>query len=179
MTTLGVRQDRSLSTGHRISSEVHLETTTGLLVGRTRTRSTVVWSSFQSAIQTLLLDPDGCVLMLGPLDVYEIGCTRSGHHERSDVWVRHVPAHVADRATRIAVIHTWNPRWLAGIHLMTRTAESISDLLATSKMGGLVSGGEMSWPVDEMPWARWPNGIVEPGSDAEDRIELPRSLRVQ
>ena len=46
-------------------------------------------------------------------------------------------------------------------------------------MGDLASGGEMSWPDDEMPWARWPNGIVEPGGDAEDRIELPRPLRVQ
>ena len=60
----------------------------------TPTRSTMVCSSFLNAIQTLLLDPDGCVPMVGPL-------------------------------------------------------------------------------------SRWPNGIVEPGGDAEDRIELPRPLRVQ
>jgi hypothetical protein len=179
MATIGVRQNRALSAGHRISSEVHLQTTTGLLVGRTRTRSTMVWSSLRSGIQTLLLDPDGCVLMAGPVDTYEIGGSPPGHHERSDVWVWHVTHDVADRATQIAVIHTWNPRWLAGITLTASTVEAIAALLATSKMGDLASGGDMSWPIDEMPWARWPNGIAEPGSDAEDRIELPRPLRVQ
>jgi hypothetical protein len=62
MTALGVKQNFSVNAGHGVASEVHLETTTGLLVGRTRTWSTVLWTSVQSAAQALVFDADGDVL---------------------------------------------------------------------------------------------------------------------
>ena len=85
MTAIGVKQNRSLNVCHRVCSEVHLETTGGLLVGRTSTWSTVLWSSVQSAAQALVLDANGDVLVAGLLSAYDANST-VGHHERSDVF---------------------------------------------------------------------------------------------
>lgn len=176
MTTLGVKQEYAVCAGHQISSEVHFQTTTGLLVGRTRTESTVVWNRFQSGVQALVLGNGGAVLAVGPLNAYDSGS--SPYLERTDVWVWHVPSDVADRATETALVHTWNPRWLSNLRFTLGTVDTIADLLGHSKMGDLAVGGQIAWPADEKPWARWPDGRVRPGAGNEGTIALPRPLRV-
>jgi hypothetical protein len=178
VTTLGVKRDYAVCAGHEISSEVHLETTSGLLVGHTQTRSTAVWNSFQSGVQALVLGTGGVVLAAGPLNTFDIGDSRIRHRERTDVWVWHVPPGVADQAKETALVHTWNPRWLSNLRLTLGTVDAIADLLGHSEMGDLTVGGEIAWPQVEMPWARWPDGHVRSGADDEEIIRLPRPLRV-
>lgn len=175
MTAIGVKQNRSLTVGHRVSSEVHLETTGGLLVGRTSTWSTVLWSSVQSAAQALVLDANGDVLVAGPLSAYDVNST-VGHHERSDVWAWSVPSHLATRARRIAIIHSWNPRWLAGLGSDLPCLETLTALLADSKMGDISTGAAMRWPDDELPWARWPKGLAGPTDDPRNPTDLHRAV---
>jgi hypothetical protein len=159
MTALGVKRNVSLNAGHRIASEVHLETRTGLLVSRQRTWSTVFWTSVQSAAQALVFDADGDVLIGGPLNSYDVKRTPLGHHERTDVWARQMAPDVAMRARQIAIVHTWNPSWLAGLSSNFPSLETLAGVLADSRMGDLTVGEEMPWPDDEMPWATWPGGL--------------------
>jgi hypothetical protein len=177
VTTLGVRSEYAVCTGHRISSEVHLDTVTGLLVGRMRTRSTVALHRFQSGVQALVIGSSGAVLAAGPLNAYEIGSSLVRHHERTDIWVWRVPRIVAGHASEIALAHTWNPARLRNLRLADGTVAAIKDLLDDAKLGELAIGGEMSWPVDELPWATWPDGHVRSGIDDEEVIALPRALR--
>jgi hypothetical protein len=159
MTALGVKRSFSLNAAHSIATEAHLETTTGLLVGRTRTTSTLLWTSVQSAAQVLVFDADGEVLMAGPLNPYDAKPTRVGHHERTDVWARRIAPNLAIRASKIAVVHTWNPMWLAGLSPNRLNLEALAGALADTKMGDLTVGEEMPWPDDELPWATWPGGL--------------------
>jgi hypothetical protein len=172
MTAIGVKHDRSLHMGHRICSEVHLETTSGLLVGRTSTWSTVLWGSVHSAAQALVLDADGDVLVAGPLSTYDVTSTPLGQHERADVWALQMPSDVASRASQIAVIHTWNSGWLAGLAPNLPSLETLTALFAASRMGDVSTGREMRWPEDELPWARWPNGLVGPADDPRHASDL-------
>jgi hypothetical protein len=178
VTTLGVKRDYAVCAGHRISSEVRLETTTGLLVGGTSTRSTAIWHRFQSGVQALVLDTGGAVLAATPLSTYDIGNSRVRYHERTDVWVWHVPLDVADRASAIALVHTWNPRWLGDMQLTLGSRAAITDLLGHATMCDLAVGSDTEWPNDEMPWARWPNGYARSDAGEEEIIALPRPLRV-
>jgi hypothetical protein len=175
MTTIGVKQNRSLNVAHRVCSEVHLETTGGLLVGRTSTWSSVLWSSVQSAAQALVLDADGDVLVAGPLSTYDVNST-VGQHERTDVWAWWLPSDIATRARQIAIIHSWNPRWLAGLGSHLPTLETLTALLADSKMGDVSTGGAMPWPEDELPWARWPNGLAGPADDPRNPTDIQRAV---
>jgi hypothetical protein len=172
MTAIGVKQNRSLSVGHRICSEVHLETTTGLLVGRTRTWSTVLWSSAQSAVQALVVDADGDILASGPLSTYDVNRTPLGHHERTDVWAWQLSSEIATRASQIAIIHSWNPRWLARLAPDLSTLETLTALLTATSNGDVATGEEMRWPEDEMPWARWPGGLVGTADDPRNPVDF-------
>jgi hypothetical protein len=178
MTALGVKQTLSLHAGHRIASEVHLETTTGLLVGRTRSWSTVLWTSVQSAAQALVFDADGDVLAAGPLHPYDVKRTPLGHDERTDVWARQMSPDMAKRARKIAIVQTWNPSWLAALGPNLPILETLAGLLADSRMGDLTVGQEVRWPDDELPWATWPGGLrVFQGafiSTFPSESELPR-----
>jgi hypothetical protein len=158
MTTYGVVDDRPLSAGHRVRTEVHLESTSGLFVGRTRTWSTVLWSGFHSAALAVVLDADGDVLVRGPLNAYDVESTLLGHHERIDVWAWHLPPEIASRATRIAVVHSWNPHWLAEAASSCTSMRGIMELLEGARMGSVATGGEAPWPNETSPWSRWPDG---------------------
>jgi hypothetical protein len=181
MTALGLRQSVSLNAGHRIESEVHLETTTGLVVGRTRTTSTIRWTTVQSAAQALVFGADGDVLFTGPLDPYDAKCTRVGQHERTDVWARRITPSIAIRARKIAIVHTWNPRWLAALPPNLLSLDALAGVLADSKMGDLTVGEEMPWPDDEPPWATWPGGrrSLQPTSAPSGAIERESHRDVQ
>jgi hypothetical protein len=177
MTTFGVVDDRPLSAGHRVRSEVHLESTTGLFVGRTRTWSTVLWSGFHSAGQAAVVDAAGDVLVWGPLNVYDVNSTLLGHHERVDVWAWQLPPAIREVARQIAVIHSWNPRWLAEVAPSCTSIDSILQLLEDARMGSVAIGGEMSWPNEVTPWSRWPDGIGgEQGVDAAIERASRRSV---
>jgi hypothetical protein len=178
VTALGVKRDYAVCAGHEISSEVHLETTSGLLVGRIQARSTAVWNGFQSGVQALVLGRGGVVLAAGPLVTFDIGDSRIRHRERTDVWVWHVPPDVADQARETALVHTWNPRWLSSLRLARGAVDANAYLLGQSDMGDLAVGGEMAWPQAELPWARWPDGQVRSGGDDAETIPLPGQLRV-
>jgi hypothetical protein len=158
MAALGVKQRFSVNAGHCVASEVHLETTTGLLVGRTRTWSTVLWTSVRSVAQALVFDADGDVLMAGPLHPYNVKRTPLGHHER-----------------------TWNPSWLAGLSSSPPTLETLAGMLADSRMGDLTVGEELRWPDDELPWATWPGGLrgLHPASHGTAPTEQESHLDVE
>lgn len=158
MSALGVKHDHSFHLGHQLSSEVHLETTTGLLVGRTRSLSTTLWSRLRSAAQALVLDADGDVLAAGPLTMYDAGDAASTQHERCDVWVRQLPADAAGPASMIAVVHSWNTRWLERLGHEPPPLETLTRMLASSGNGGIATGGAMRWPDDELPWSSFPGG---------------------
>jgi hypothetical protein len=66
---------------------------------------------------------------------------------------------VATCAWQIAIVHTWNLSWLAGLSLTLPTLDTLAGLLADSGMGDLAVGEEMRWPDDEMRWATWPGGL--------------------
>jgi hypothetical protein len=173
MTALGVKQLVSVTAGHRIASEVHLETSTGLLVGRTQTWSSVLWTNARSAAQTLVFDAVGTVLMAGPLYPYDVGRTPLGQHERTDVWARQMAPDISLRASKVAIVQTWNPSWLAGLSSYLPSLEALASLLADSRMGDLAVGEKMRWPDDELPWATWPRGlcVLRAGFDPTVPIE--------
>ena len=176
MTAIGVKQNRSLNVCHRVCSEVHLETTGGLLVGRTSTWSTVLWSSVQSAAQALVLDASGDVLVAGPLSAYGDANSTVGHHERSDVGCGrchptspHAPDVGDHPQLESAVARRSRGR-------ISRSLETLTALLADSKMGDISTGAEMRWPDDELPWARWPKGLAGPADDPRNPMDLHRAV---
>jgi hypothetical protein len=177
MTTFGVVDDRPLSAGHRVRSEVHLESTNGLFVGRTRTWSTVLWSGIHSAGQAVVLDGAGEVIVRGPLNVYDVDSTLLGHHERVDIWAWHIPPPVRAVARQIAVIHTWNPRWLAEVAPSLTSIDAILHVLEEAGIGSVAIGGEMSWPNELTPWSRWQDGLAgEHDADAASERGSRRSM---
>lgn len=178
MTTLGVKRDYVVCEGHRVSSELHLDTRTGLAVGRTRTRSTVGWQAFQSGVQALVLGASGVVLAAGPLAAYEVGDSSVRHNERTDVWAWYVPRNVVERAVETALVHTWNLAWLRNMQFTRGDVSEINDVVNDPKMGDLAIGGEMTWPAEEMPWATWQDGRIRSGGGITEPIVLPRPLRI-
>ncbi len=87
---------------------------------------------------------------------------------------------VATCARQIAIVHTWNPSWLAGLSRTLPTLGTLACLLADSRMGDLTVGQEMRWPDDEMRWATWPGGLgVLQGafiSTFPTEFQLPRDI---
>ena len=177
MSALGVRHEHSFHLGHQLSSEVHLETTSGLLVGRTRSWSTTIWSRVRSASRALVLGGDGKVLAACPLTIYEPGDATSAEHQRCDVWSLDLSQDVASEASMLAVVHSWNTGWLERLGPELPPLETLTRLLARSGNGGIATGGAMRWPDAELPWASFAGGRRRRSGEPSDPADPQRCVR--
>jgi hypothetical protein len=177
VSALGVKHDHSFHLGHQFSSEVHLETTSGLLVGRTRSVSTTLWSRVRSASRAIVLDADGDVVATGPLTIYEASDASPGQHEQRHVWAVQLSPRAAGPASMLAVIHSWNTGWLERLGDELPPLETLTRLLARSANGGIGTGGAMRWPDDELPWASFAGGYRRPADGPPDPTTPQRCVR--
>jgi hypothetical protein len=76
-----------------------------------------------------------------------------GQHDRTDTWSFSFPAELVSRASQIAVVHTWDPQWLASIEATILLIVAIFAALSNSGKGNGGTGGPMAWP-NTAPWTR-------------------------
>ncbi|WP_053227260.1 hypothetical protein [Solirubrobacter soli] len=116
-----------------MSSTVRLSQEAGRLDGDTRTWTTQPWIGFTGGVCVLLAGANGEILHCSDVvqfgvDGFRIPFKRS---DRTDHWVQAVPADVAQRTTRIEILHTHAPkvRILQIIQEIGQTVNAVDEAL--------------------------------------------------
>ncbi len=178
MPDIGVVCDEPLSRGHLMKTEAHLRASDGLLIAQTRTRSVVLLGGFHGAVQAFIAGDDGEVIAKSSKQTYGVDGVLIGRHDRTDTWSESFGADVGSKAREIAIVHSWDPRWLSSIANGIEFLRDLWDLLTRNTDRFKVEkGGVMSWPRSA-PWTQPVARRRTPRRGRIDRTEIDRAAPV-
>jgi hypothetical protein len=126
---------------------------TGLMVAVTTYRSNSEFLGFHGGAQIYLLDQTGKKIAQSGIEVHGVD-GRIGDSVRQIEWRYNFDPSAVTAAASIAVAHTWDPQWLAGLEGAWQFIQEVSEWLKKEEKGEADTGERTEANPTNDPWQK-------------------------